>query len=82
MGAQDIIAIGVAATALALVVRMMYRQMRAGGCGGACHCSHADHSALGENAPPRESRSLKRTPLVALGQGEARANPVESRDPR
>jgi hypothetical protein len=69
MNAQDIIAITVAVISLALVIRSLYRQMTTGGCGSSCHCSHASSSeaAMSDQAEPR---SLKRTPLITLGQAQ------------
>ncbi|MBI1825512.1 MAG: FeoB-associated Cys-rich membrane protein [Planctomycetes bacterium] len=67
MNAQDIIAIAVAAIALAFAFRSIYRQMTTGGCGSSCHCSHAGAPDASGNTST-DSRSLKRTPLVTLGQ--------------
>lgn len=66
MSTQDIIALSVAAAALALVVRFVWRTMTTrAGCAKGCGCAKSSPQDAAD-----ETRSLKRVPLVTISRPE------------
>jgi hypothetical protein len=64
MSTQDIVALSVAAAALAIVVRFLWRTMTTrAGCAKGCGCAKSSSQGTAD-----ENRSLKRVPLVTIGK--------------